>query len=107
MPSLLERAVSHYCVSSKAPEPVSITVEFFSFERLPPYESLSYTWGKALITEFAEATSPRPIMRCLCISAAYVSHEGPVRWADAMRIDVKGNLWIDSLCKDFRELEIV
>ncbi|PMD34307.1 HET-domain-containing protein [Hyaloscypha variabilis F] len=79
-------------------DPVSVTVEPFSLEQLPPYEALSYTWGKALATGLEGDNEPEItheiLMNTKRISVTSNLYDGLI----AMRNDVKGYLWIDSLC---------
>ncbi len=79
-------------------DPVSVTVEPFSLEQLPPYEALSYTWGKALATDLEGDNEPEItheiLMNTKRISVTSNLYDGLI----AMRNDVKGYLWIDSLC---------
>ena len=83
-------------------ERISITLEVFPLsQQLPPYEALSYTWGKAVCADGQEDDlDPGTSHEIIVNGNSFTITENLYVGLMELRKDVVGYLWVDALCID-------
>jgi Heterokaryon incompatibility protein (HET) len=94
-----DRYVRLLRINQSDSETIAVMIEILPMEQLPSYEALSYTWGKALLVRSEQDNNGDEGTREILVNENFIQvTENLYDGLFALRKDVAGYLWVDSLC---------